>query len=172
MESNKNGRIILLIIFLGLCFISIYLYNSIYSDRDKVEVSKSKYVLLSDYSRFFTVNSCIYKYIVYVENKDVKNIISVLDEKYKTAKNISDNNVFDYVDKLNGNYSFKSKKIYYEKVSDNKYIYYVFGSLYKETIDGIENEEEKYYLVNMDNENQLFSIAPYDGKIFKEDVNE
>lgn len=170
MEGYKKSRLILFIVFLSLCLLSLYIYNSIYSNDVKSEENSSKYVLLSDYSRFFTVNSCIYKYVVYVENKDVKSLLSVLDEDYKNDKGINESNIFDFVDQLNGNYSFKSKKIYYEKIGDNKFKYYVNGFLYKESIDGLENEEERNYIVNMDNENQLFSIAPYDGKIFKEGV--
>ena len=55
------------------------------------------------------------------------------------------------------------------------YLYYEEGTEEEWKIlfvDKHGEEMERNYIVNMDNENQLFSIAPYDGKIFKEGLNE
>ena len=47
-------------------------------------------------------------------------------------------------------------------ISSGKYI----GN--EETIDGLGSKKDYYVIVNLDLENQLFSITPYDGSLFKE----
>ncbi len=166
MNEKKDNYIILVII----CLILISIVGLLYlNNDDKVEVvKKDNYILLNDYSRFFTVNSCIYKYITYLSGNNSDALMSVLDDEYVNSNNITKDNVYNFLNKLDGNYTFKSKKIYYQEVDKNYITYYVMGDLVKEVLDESPIKQEEYYKVNMDLKDQLFSIAPYDGKIFKE----
>lgn len=172
MEKVNKNRIILFIIFILLIFLSFYIYD--YFNKEEVEEKKEdsvKYVLLNDYSRFFTVNSCVYKYISYLQNKDTNSLLEILDKDFKTKNSINSNNIYNYLENLEGNYSFTSKKIYYEKINKKYIKYYVYGHLSKDLMDEIGEKEDRYYIVTFDIENYLFSIIPYDGTIFMEDEN-
>ncbi len=169
MKLKKSDYKILFICIL-LAVISIFLVNfrNKNNQEENKENIKNKYNLVKDYSRFFTVNSCIYKYIVYLETKDYDNLFKILDQNYISKNNINENNLYDFVTKLDGNYSYVSKKMYYENLNDNYIRYYVYGYLYLETIDGSEKQGDYYYIVDLDMNNQLFSIMPYSGNIFNE----
>lgn len=171
MEINKKNRLVLFIVFVGLFITSLIIYN-MYNNKEleSNEVNNQKYILLSDYSRFFTVNSCINKYIVYLQSKDVDSLLKVLDKDYVGKNNINSNNIFNYLGSIDGNNSFVSKKIFYEEISDQYVKYYVYGYISKETIDNLNVEKtDKYYIVTFDLDNQLFSIMPYSGEVFLED---
>ena len=169
---NKK-RIVLIICFVFLFLFSVFLFNSRFGNKTlnkNKEVSKIN--LLNDYSRFFTVNSCIYKYISYLQSKDIDSLMKVLDVNYIMNNNINSNNIFDNLGRLDGNYSFITKKVYYEKISDTYFKYYVYGQLKKDIIDENNEKIDKYYIVNIDNDKGVFNIFPYEGDIFKEELNE
>ena len=67
---------------------------------------------------------------------------------------------------LSGKTTFQAKKIYKEK---NKY--YVYGYLMEETIDSLNITDDYYVIININDDN-IFDIIPYDGKIFKGGTNE
>ena len=166
MNNKKDNYIISIIIIILLISISVVLYYK--NDEEHNAKEETNIVLLKDYSRFFTVNSCIYKYISYLSSDSISDIINILDENFVKSNNINENNLHDYIPKLSGSYTFKSKRVYYEEINKNFITYYVYGVLIEEFIDYEQLKEEQYYIVNMDLKNQTFSITPYDGSIFKE----
>ena len=68
---------------------SIFLYNNRFGNKTVNNNKESgKINLLSDYSRFFTVNSCIYKYISYLQSKYTDSLMKVIDVNYIINNNI------------------------------------------------------------------------------------
>lgn len=166
MKEKKDYTLLIIICVILLCIVVLLFLNN--NDKEVILSEEPKYRLVEDYSRFFTVNSCVYKYITYLSSNKIDDLLKVLDEDYVNNNNINSDNVYNFVSKLNGNYSFKSKKIYYQVGNDNLVKYFVYGYLIEETIDGIGSKQDYYLIVNLDLENQLFSVSPYDGKMFKE----
>lgn len=162
----------LIIIAIVLVIISLIVFNiSPNKDKNKVE-DNTQIKLLKDYSRFYTVNSCVYKYIVNLQSKNTDNLMKLLDEEYITNNNINSNNIYDNLENLNGNYTFDAKEIYYEELSDNVIKYYVYGHIIEDTINGYStNKLETYYIVKMDTQNMTFNISPSNENIFKEAKN-
>lgn len=167
-KLNKIIPIIVLVIFVIISFILIEFRKE--KDSEIKEITKNEYKLLNDYSRFFTINSCIIRYITYLKNNDVDSILKVLNSNYVNSNNINEDNLFSFVDNIDGNYSFISNKIYYKNIKDYYVKYYVSGNLLEDTINGEFIKESKYYVVTMDTKKQVFDIAPYDGEIFKGEV--
>lgn len=166
MKEKKDYTLLIIICIILLCIVALLFLNK---DDEEIILSKEpKYRLVEDYSRFFTVNSCVFKYITYLNSNKTDDLLKILDEEYIKDNNITNNNVYNFVNKLNGNYSFKSKKIYYEVGNDKLVKYFVYGYLIEEMIDGIGSKQDYYLIVNLDLENQLFSVAPYNGNMFKE----
>lgn len=167
--GKKKDYTLLIIICLILFSIVGLLYFSKSEDEEQIE--KNKYVILNDYSRFFTVNSCVYKYIQYLSNKNYDNLFKVLSKEYINDNNINESNIYNYLPNLNGNYSFVSKKIYYEKKDDNYFKYYVYGYIEQDLIDSIGNKEYYYFLVDYDQMDNVFSITPINKIVFDEVEN-
>lgn len=167
MNKKENYVLLIIILVISVCILALLYLND---EDDEISLNEEiKYKLVDDYSAFFTVNSCIYKYITYLSSNKTDDLINVLDKEYVLSNNIDSNNIYNYVNKLSGNYSFKAKKMYYQ-ISDEKIEkYFVYGYLIEETIDGVVSNQDYYLIVNLDTENQLFSIAPYNGQIFKEE---
>ena len=164
-KDSNNKFLIVILIILGVIAGILYFID----DKEEEVTSKEPaYSLLKDYSRFFTVNSCVYKYITYSMSDKTEDLLNVLDKNFIEKNGINSDNVYQHINKLNGSYSFKAKKIYYQKVSDTYFKYYVYGYLIQDVIDSEGVKEDYYVIVNMDLEKQIFSITPYDGKIFKE----
>ena len=144
----------------------------------KTEHQKEELTILKNPSKFFTVNSCIYRVTTYISRKETKNLLKVLDQSYKKKNKVNQDNVLDIFPKLEGDVTFVSKKMYYHEVNKNITKYYVQGIIKPNVIHDytkveIENYNNVYYIVTLDSKNQLFSIEPYDGKIFMDgDKNE
>ena len=168
--KKKDNYVILIII----CLILISIVGLLFlSKDDKNQTRKNNetyYKIVNNYSRFFTVESCINTYLTLLDGNRTDDLLKVLDDEYKENNNITSNNVYDFINKLDGIYSFESIKIYYKEIRSNFIIYYVYGNLMEEDMEGIKSKKEDYYIVKFDLSNNTFSIAPYDGSIFKEEV--
>ena len=126
-----------------------------------------KLSIVKDNSKFFTVSSCVSKYLNYVKAKDTASLIVLLDNKYVKDNDIYEDNVLNYVELVDDNQSFTARKMYSEQVGKSTYKYYVYGDISETFID----EEPKYikdlYLIVYLNENGMtYSVEPYDGEMF------
>lgn len=167
MNKKNNYTLLIIIIIILISILGIIFF----SDTEKKEqeiVKESNIKLLDDYSRFYTLDSCVYKYIAYITSNKQDEILNILDEEYIESNNITKDTLYNYINKLEGMYSFKSKKIYYETLSTNFFKYYIYGKLQKEGINGIIDSKDYYLIIKLDLKNNLFSVTPYNGKIFKE----
>lgn len=165
--KKKDCYIVMIIISLMLISILGLLYFKD-TDTDNSINKDIKYTLLNDYSRFFTVDSCVYKYISYLSSGDKASVIKILDNNYVKSNEITESNLYQFINRLEGNYTYKSKKIYFVKNDDSHITYYVDGYLLQEVIDESPIKTEQYFVVKMDLKNYLFSITPYNGEMFME----
>ena len=171
-NMNKKNNYTLLIIICVILLAIVGLLSFEKEDKDeKINKSEKNYILLDDYSRFFTIDACVDKYINDVTSNSKDDLMKVLDKDYIDNNGINFNNVDNYILKLDGNYSFKAKKIFYEEINTNFIKYYVYGDLIEETMDVIGEKQDLYVIVKFDTKNNLFSITPYDGEVFKEGNN-
>ncbi len=165
----------LVAIFLALAAISVVIIS--FLTHPNVEESHDISILKQP-SEFFTVNSCIYRTITYVSKKENNNLLKVLDSSYKKKNKITEDNVLNVFPTISGEVTFVSKKMYYEKINNNIKKYYVKGIIKSNTIHDytkVEKEEETelFFIVVLDSKKQVFSIEPYNGKIFMDgDENE
>lgn len=171
MKKKDNYVILIIIILILISVLGLLYLNK--SDNKDIKEEKVNYYLLNDYSRFFTINSCINKYVSNLNNKNYDNILKILDSDYKNQNNIDINNINNFIDNLDGNYNFVSKKIYYNELSKDIIIYYIKGYLVSDELDVVDsNKLDKYYIVKFDLNNNLFSIIPDNGSKYMEVTNE
>ena len=171
IKKNKNVVLIVILVMLMFAGMAIYSYREGNDVTDEPTFEKESYALLRDYSRFFTVNSCVYKYVQYLQKEDFDSLFKVLDQDYISNKGVNKNNVYSFLPNLSdGVYNYVSKKIYYENINDNLIVYYVHGYIEKSIMDSIGTKEYHDYEVILDTKNETFSIAPYNGDLFEKEV--
>ena len=168
LKKSQYKYIIILII---LVIISLIIYK-LNNKEEKEPVISNKIQMLTNYSKFFTIDSSINKLIVFLENKDTDSILKVLDDEYKNTNNI--NNVYDFFPKLNDCiYTFVSKEMYIKNTNNNIEKYYVKGTLNKEEMD--ENSVfvgEYYFIIKLDTDKRVFSLIPIDKEEYEGVINE
>ena len=166
METKNNYPLLIIIVIILVCVVALLFLKE--EDEEVIIKKEPIYNLVDDYSRFFTINSCVYKFINYNTAGKQEEIVNMLDSDYVESNNINKDNVYQFIEKLNGNYTFQASKIYYEKNDETPIKYYVYGYIIEETMDGLGEKEDYYIIVNLDLTNNLFSVSPYDGSLFKE----
>ncbi len=165
MKKIKDNKKYILIGTITILIITLIL---VVNKTTKVNNGKTgnNYVVVNNPSNFFTIENCINKFINTIYSKDSGNILLLLNDDYINDHGINLENVYNYVPNLSGKTTFQAKKIYKE---NNKY--YVYGYLMEETIDSLNITDDYYVIININDDN-IFDIIPYDGKIFKGGTNE
>lgn len=164
-DKSKLTAIILVIITL-LVVIGTFIYNKINPKKVESDIN-----IVTNYSNFYTVNSCLYRFITYLSTNDTDSLMLMLNEDYKNKNSVNKDNVLNKFTDVDENSTFSSRKMYYEKINNNVTKYYVYGYIEKNELsqdDIISNSEYKdaYFIVYLDTENKIFSVEPYSGDIF------
>lgn|SRR5574344_1215843 len=167
MDNKKIFMGIWLIILFVIILLSIKISQK---KEEAVKESETNATLVTNYSTFFTVNNCANKYVNYLVNKDQNNLYKLIDETYIKDNQITENNILTKIKTLDGIYTFTARKMYYLK-NDNLTKYYLYGYLNQEVMDSYVSPEDYYLIITIDSDNNLFSVTPYDGSIFKEAKN-
>lgn len=124
---------------------------------------------------YFTVQSCVNKYLNYLAQKDKNSLYKILDSTYIHKFQITQDNVLNSLEDLSGNINFEATKMYYETISDTEKAYYVKGTIEKEEIrEDVTNysiiNKNFYITIRLDTDNMIFSVIPsVEGGIFNED---
>jgi len=162
MEKKSNGLVIA--IPLAIFAIIVLIVSLVVDSRKKIVKSDPK--ILTNYVEFYTVNSCLYRVITYINKNDTDSLLHVLNENYKKANRINSNNIMNYFPTVSNNSTFISKKMYYVKINSHLKKFYVHGKIVVEDLTDKKDEKDAYFIVYLDTDEQIFAIEPYDGKIF------
>ena len=190
MEKIKKLLIILLVLIVVIIFIIIILINKnqngdqlviddeVAQQNEDIHKDSSNQNMqnLDDIFDFLLVNNCIQEfidalnvnnYIYYQDNEDdsdnikndkIKNsILEYLDKDFIQVNNINLNNIFEFIDKNDEKVVFTPLKIKFLK-NDIIKRYLVYGFECKN--EDFSFIKEDYFIVDIDSENQTFSIKP------------
>ena len=160
--SKKNRLLLILVLIVVIIFI---VYRILSNNNDKHDIK-----IVESSSKFYTVSNCVSRYINYLNSEDVDNILLLLDNSYKKKNNISSNNLFSKIFKLDNYYSFEARLMYQEDVKDYIIKYYVKGYLIKEDMDFSNDKIDYYLIVILDSKNSTYSIIPYNEELFNKEV--
>ena len=163
-DKSKLVAIILVIITI----LVVVLTNLFNKDDKQLE---NKIEIVTNYSNFYTVDSCLYRTITYIASKDNQSLLSILSSNYKKENNIDSSNILSLFNSIEEDSVFISKKMYYEKINNNITKYYVYGLVEKNQIidDALTVDNQytnQYFIVYLDTINKTFAVEPYDGSIF------
>lgn len=165
---KKNIYVVLLVI-LTVIVIGFTIFNSL----NKKETKEEKIEIVTNYTEFYTVDSCANRFVNNIMIQDKDSMMKQLNKNYIDENNVTIDNIFDYIEEINAT-NYKTKTVYYEKINDNVTKYYVKGILIKENFDDnmnvVSDTQLDYYLIiYIDNDSDTFSVEPYDGKLFLEE---
>lgn len=165
-------------IAIGLAILAIIVVIiSLVTGNDKKKTNSAP-VIVTNASNFYTVNSCLYRTITYLSEKDKESLNLVLSEEYKKENKIRKDDVLNLFPDVEANSTFVSEKMYYETITSNITKYYVKGHIEINSImDDIplqkQDYDSVYFVVYLNSSDKLFSIEPYAGEIFNDgDINE
>ncbi len=167
LEFNKTN-IIIILSFLIIVFLTIYIVDK---PKEETKNNKNREInLVNDYTDFFSISNSANKFISTVQKKDIDNVLILLNDQYIKENKINDINLFSKIIPFEeGIYNFEAKKMYYQNLTSNLVRYYLYGKIDKETIDDSVYYKDYYLIIDLDKENSLFAVTPYDGAIFMED---
>lgn len=141
--------------------------NNLTSQQISDEQSEIPKKEVTNSAMYFSVKSCIEKYMSYISHQNAEAILKILDPTYIKEKNINAENLFEYVFKNeNGEeLNFDIEKMLVSGDTENLQSYYVKGYIR----DAEGNKNESYIIVNIDMQALVFSIVP---EVDKEAFNE
>ena len=170
----KDKKKLMAIILASLAIIVLIIS---FVGKNKVGSQKEDVSIVTNSSNFYTVNSCLYRLTTYISTKDTNSLLLLLNDNYKKNNKITKDNILEILPEASENDTFVSNKMYYSKITKDITKYYVSGYIEQnklfdgEIISGIDSNQV-YFIVYLNSNEKIFSIEPYDGKIFTEgDLN-
>lgn len=160
--------IILIIAFILIGTLIIYMTNKENTELgnnqtaenivDAEETNNISAIEVTNKSMYFSVESCINKYVEAISSKNSQAIFGMLDKKYKEKNKIDINNVLDFVIKEQNlkELNFDTEKMLVEGDKQDIQKYYVQGNIKNK--EGYR--EENYFTVTVDIKAMVFSIFP------------
>lgn len=164
MKNLKYVIIALGIILIALIVITIVIFskkgNSEAMEPDQDEsgiVIPYKTEVVKNATQYFTVSSCIQKYLDSVYKGEGIAVYNMLSKEFISANNVDDINSLNVVDKLENPSLFEAKKM---NMIGGDFIetYSVYGLISNR--DNPSLREEAYFLVTLDVSNLTFSVTP------------
>lgn len=165
--SENKDKIVAIILVIAVLVLGIY---KLFFEKNGIKEEKIDTETISvvkDVNRFFTVSSCVSKYINYLSIKDTDNLLVVLSKQYKDENKINSENLYNFTGIIEGTNTFSGKKILVQQISKSIYKYYVYGFTQMELMDSVAPKKDFYAIIILNEENMTFSVEPYDGEIFK-----
>ena len=109
---------------------------------------------------FYTVSSCIGKFLNFWYMQDNEEVYKILEYEYKEKNTITEENVFEKIGVLQDMLTFRPKKMYYLNVEQSIQRYYVYGTTRADTINERGKENDYYIEVILNFNNETFSVKP------------
>lgn len=166
-KEERNKKILAIVLVSAVLLLGIYnlFFNKLTIEKEKIDTKTIS--IVKDNSRFYTVSSCVSKFLNYLSIKDTNNLLILLSEDFKSSNNVTIDNIYSYIGNINGTKNFSARKMYEQRISENIYKYYIHGYIQSESMNFIANKENYYLIVILDEETMTFAIEPYDGSMFK-----
>ena len=140
--------------------------NYILDEASKSNELEKNIVLETNDSTFFSVESNLKNYILYLKVKNSKALYELYSQEYINKNQITQENILNKVDKIEtDSYEFKLKKLYLNE-SYMYTVYYAEGILLQ---DG--NETNKYFIVYVDQETLSWALEPITENEYKAIIN-
>ena len=112
---------------------------------------------------YFTVKYCAEKYIYYLQLKDKKSLETLLDNNYINRFNITQDNILNYVEKIDSMGTLFIDKMYVINEDDEIQTYYLEGNIIQDMSESnYEYNEDRFCItIILDTNNDIYSVIPF-----------
>lgn len=170
MRKIRN-IIILLIILLTICLSLLACYIVLKGENnneDNYNVNEPivknpefwNIQIVKNANDFYTVASCIDKYLNFWYMQDKEDVYNILEENYKKENLITKDNVFEKIGTLSEMLTFRPQKMYYINLEQSVQKYYAYGTVRSDFMEQRGEESDYYIEVILNFNNGTFSIRP------------
>lgn len=183
MKKSKNIIILiiaLLVIVLVILISILTIRNNTDSNYAEINIVETGEIaknpnfwdvqIVENANDFYTVASCVDKYIDLWYAQDNEQVYQILNNDYKAENSITQDNVFEVIGKLSNKLIFRPKKMYYENLEDSVQKFYVYATVRPEVMEGRGEETEYYVEVILNFNNNTFSLTPSTAEEFPDNV--
>ena len=97
MEDSVDKTLKLVIALIVIMAVLAGINQIFFKDKVKVKedkVNPDEILLVDDYNRFYTVSSCVSKYLNYLTTNNTEKLLVLLSNEYKTKNNITESNIY------------------------------------------------------------------------------
>lgn len=166
-KEERNKKILAVVIVIALLILGIY--NIFFANKniEEEKIDTETISVVEDNSKFFTVSSCVSKYISYLSDRNTENLLILLSNEYKNNNSVNSQNLYNFTGNIGDNNTFTAKKIFQQRLTKTIYKYYIYGYIQEDLMDSVSAKQDYYIIVILDESNMTFSIEPYDGSMFK-----
>jgi hypothetical protein len=163
---TEDQRKVLMMWFFLLIFL-IGLVVLIANNKIKKRVVDEKYktyVVVRDYSRYYTITNILDKYYTTIYNKNYESVIKMLDADYVKDNNITKDNLEDFIKTYDARTTYQGSLMCSKRLGKGYTSYYVSGEVVG--ANSYKIYDTKYYEVLL-NENQVtFTVKEIDSNQF------
>ena len=165
-ESKKKTLMawfIIAVIFL-LILIVIKIINPDFSFKKKVDYSKNKYSVVTDYNRYYTVANAINKYYAFINAHEYESVYHILDESYTKEKNVDKDTVINIISDTDKALSYQSGLMCSKDIAEGITSYLVKGN--EVYMNSLDVNKTIYYEIILDGNKFHYSIKPIEEDFF------
>ena len=183
MRKSRNIIILiiaLLVIVLVVLISILTIRNNVDNNYAEINIVETEEIaknpnfwdvqIVENANDFYTVASCVDKYIDLWYSQDNEQVYKILANDYIEENLITQDNVFEVIGNLSNKLIFRPKKMYYENLEDSVQKFYVYGTLRPEVMEGRGEEKDYYVEVILNFNNNTFSLAPLTAEEFPDNV--
>ena len=103
MDDSVDKNLKLVIALIVIMAVLAGINQIFFKDKAKVKedkVNQDEILLVDDYNRFYTVSSCVSKYLNYLATNNTEKLLVLLSNEYKTKNNITESNIYTFIPKI------------------------------------------------------------------------
>lgn len=167
LKEERNKRILLIVLVAAVILLGVYKLFFENKKEQAEQIDTETISVVTNANDFYTVSSCVSKFLSYLSINDTENLLILLSDEYKKENSVTQDNIYNFISALNGVYNFNPRKMFVQRTNKNTYKFYIYGLIEQESMELISDSMDYYIVVILDKENGTFAIEPYDGSMFK-----
>ena len=167
-KLDKKDKILLSCLITLVIGAFIYKITMYFVSKQQEETFDNEIHLVTDASRFFTVSSCVDRFMKYISVKDNASVYKMVSSDYMKDNGITQSTVLSLFPSVDSGVAFSAIKMYEQQIGPTVMKYYIYGQYETINIDDISTQNDYYVIVYLYTKNMLFALEPYDGALFKE----
>ncbi len=161
--------IVAVIFLLILIVIKIINPDFSFQREKKIDYSKNKYSVVTDYNRYYTVTNAINKYYSFINAHEYESVYHILDEEYTKEKNVDKDTVINIISDADKALSYRGGLMCSKDIAKGITSYIVKGDEIFMNSSGVN--KTIYYEIILDGNKFHYSIKPIEEEFFGGNCN-